>query len=84
MVFKYNSEQQAIAARSRIAIVEGYPKNSNSQTLYYLGYKEINGSYYIDARNESLKNWYNSEKQLASEVCTQLPIDSPTNPLAIF
>lgn len=74
MVFRYNTEQQAIEAMQRIATEEGYPKFPNSKTLYYLGYSEINGSFYIDARNETEKSWCTSESALADELLSELPL----------
>ena len=74
MVFKYNSEQQAIEARLRIAAAEGLPKYNKSKTLYYLNYVEYNSSFYIDARNEISKDWYAKELLLSDENLIDLPL----------
>lgn len=81
MVFKYNSEQSAIEARQRIATAEFYPKFPNSETLYYLGYQEINGSFYIDARNETEKSWYDIESEKADQIIGILPTEQQPIPI---
>ena len=72
MVFRYNNEIDAIAARERIATAEGFP--NGGETLYYLNYYNINGSFYVDARNEVNKSWYAQELLLSDENLIDLPL----------
>ena len=74
MVLLYNTEQQAIEARQRIATAEGLPQSENSTTVYHLDYKPINTQFYIDARNEVNKTWYQNELSLCVESINNLPL----------
>lgn len=74
MVLQFNSEQSAIESMLRISTAEGLPQSENSDTIYYLDYKVINGKFYIDARNDINKIWYDSELNSCDDVLAELPI----------
>lgn len=78
MVFRYNTEQQAIEARNRIAAVEGLPKFKGSETIYFINYTDVNNSYYINLIAYTDKQWYASEASQADELLTELPIAMAT------
>lgn len=81
MVFRYSTEQKAIEAMQRIATAEGFPKQPKAQTLYYLNYQSIGNDFYIDARSETNKHWYNSEAQKCDLLIPILPIDPQPIPI---
>jgi hypothetical protein len=47
--YKYNTENEAIAARKAAADYMGLPKNPNDTTIYWVNYNysELDGFYYI-------------------------------------
>lgn len=73
MVLRYNTKQQAIEARNRIAKFEGLPRFKGSQTIYFVNYIETNNSYYINLIAYTNKEWYASEASQADELLTELP-----------
>jgi hypothetical protein len=47
--YKYNTEEEAIAARKAAADYMGLPKNPNDTTIYWVNYNysDLDGFYYI-------------------------------------